>query len=311
MSNQYYPDSPKYFLYRLWLEMGFRKAASEESHDSFRMMRDGFTCFLQKKFLQPAFLQWLQEELTQSGAKYDSTSRHARIRKVSVRLNRNEHTFYVKRYFSPRVSYTLKDIFRSSKALHAWNASLLLDRFAFHTAPLIAAGEKRKLGLLKDAFLVTEAVEAPAILEFAGTTFSTARSPKKLTEKRGLVRALGVEVGRMHLLGIVHGDLLPGNILVDDSEKPPRFFFLDNDRTRRLFGHLSVKTVVRNLVQLGRFPLPGVTLTDRLRFFKAYVEQNPRFKGKERELLARVVSKTRERLRGQFFDFEFSRNRMK
>lgn len=100
----------------------------------------------------------------------------------------------------------------------------------------------------------------------------------------------------MHLLGIVHGDLLPGNILVDESQPKAKFVFLDNDRTRKLLRTLPVKLVVRNLVQLGRFPLPGITLTDRLRFFKAYIEENPRFSGREKQLLNMIVIRTRERV---------------
>jgi serine/threonine protein kinase len=212
-------------------------------------------------------------------------------------LNTNgiERTLYVKRYFSPRLSYALKDIFRPSKAMRAWKAAEMLSKFGFHTAPTRAAGEKRTLGVLKDAFLITDEVRAPSLTDFIAR-FSSGSPPEILRRKRELLRCFGAEVGRMHLLGILHGDLLPGNILVDETSKPARIVFLDNDRTRRFLRNLPLKLVVRNLVQLGRFPLPCITSTDRLRFFKAYIDQNPRFKGTEKLLLSRIIGKTRRRV---------------
>ena len=89
--------------------------------------------------------------------------------------------------------------------------------------------------------------------------------PVRLREKRALLRRLGAEVARLHRAGFVHGDLVPPNIQVVGEH----FVFLDNDRTRR--SRLLVRLVGRrNLVQLGRFVVPGVTLTDRARVLVAY-----------------------------------------
>jgi hypothetical protein len=48
------------------------------------------------------------------------------------------------------------------------------------------------------------------------------------------------------------------------------------------------------LVQLNRLPLPGITLQDRIRFFRAYCGR-PEWRGAERELLLWFERKTRER----------------
>lgn len=50
----------------------------------------------------------------------------------------------------------------------------------------------------------------------------------------------------------------------------PRFGFIDNDRTRRNVVVARERHRLRNLVQLGRFALPGITRTDRMRVFRAY-----------------------------------------
>ena len=105
--------------------------------------------------------------------------------------------------------------------------------------------------------------------------------------KRALLRALGVEVARLHRAGFVHGDLVPPNVrVVADG-----FVFLDNDRTRR--SRLLVRLVGRrNLVQLGRFVVPGVTLTDRARVLAAYATARPISRRARRRLARWLVRKT-------------------
>jgi hypothetical protein len=85
------------------------------------------------------------------------------------------------------------------------------------------------------------------------------------------VHTLAREIRRFHDRGFVHGDLIPPNIFVTAGEPgAPRFFFLDNDRTRRYPHWLPQRLWKRNLVQLNRFPLAGISLQDRVRFFHFY-----------------------------------------
>src|SRR2546430_2207459 len=94
---------------------------------------------------------------------------------------------------------------------------------------------------------------------------AVARPCARLGEKRALLARLGAEVARLHRAGFVHGDLVPPNMRLVGE----RFVFLDNDRTRR--SRLLVRLAgCRNLVQLGRFVVPGLTLTDRARVLAAY-----------------------------------------
>jgi Ser/Thr protein kinase RdoA (MazF antagonist) len=84
-------------------------------------------------------------------------------------------------------------------------------------------------------------------------------------ETRALLAGLGAEVARLHRAGFVHGDLVPANVRLVGE----RFVFLDNDRTRR--GAVLVRLAGRrNLVQLGRSGVPGLTLADRARVLAAY-----------------------------------------
>ena len=92
-----------------------------------------------------------------------------------------------------------------------------------------------------------------------------------LESKRALLRALGGEIARLHRAGFIHGDLTPHNIFVGGGVRP-RFIFIDHDRTRRAAALGRRRRQLRNLVQLGRFDLEGVTRTDRLRVFRAWAD---------------------------------------
>jgi hypothetical protein len=109
-------------------------------------------------------------------------------------------------------------------------------------------------------------------------------------ERRALLRALGAEVGRLHEAGIVPGDLVPTNVHVCRG----RFVFLDHDRTRRsrLLVRLGGR---RNLVQLGRFVVPGVTLADRARVLAGYARARRLSRRARRRLAWWLVGKTTAR----------------
>ena len=93
----------------------------------------------------------------------------------------------------------------------------------------------------------------------------------------------------------VHGDLVPTNIFVSRSaEKGIRLFFMDNDRTRRYPKWFPQVFWRRNLVQLNRIPLPGITLQDRVRFLSYYLGSKE-WGGPERRLLFWLERKTRQR----------------
>jgi Lipopolysaccharide kinase (Kdo/WaaP) family len=112
--------------------------------------------------------------------------------------------------------------------------------------------------------------------------------------KHALLRALGLEVARMHRAGFVHGDLTPYNIFVVQGE-PPRFIFLDHDRTRIAFPAGRRYRQLRNLVQLGRFDLPGLSNTDRLRVLRAYAGPGRAHWRALARRVARMLARRRQR----------------
>jgi hypothetical protein len=177
--------------------------------------------------------------VAESGA--GRSSRHARTVHVAT------SGVFVKAYPAP-------DGRRASRAFRMGRA-LAARGFGAPTAVLVA--RRGDAGLL-----VTRDVGGTML---ADAVARLARDRTDLRQKRALLARLGSEVGRLHAAGFVHGDLVPPNVQVRDRA----IVFLDHDRTRRsrFLVWLSSR---RNLVQLGRFVVPGVTLTDRARVLAAY-----------------------------------------
>ena len=184
-----------------------------------------------------------------------------------------------------------KDIFRNSKALRSLRQTTTLAQLNFNVPTPVAVGEQRQCRLLRKAFVLTMTVKGqslPAFLKQNGADLGSA-------EKRRGLQQLALEVRRLHQLGFVHGDLVPTNIFVSRvSGQGERFFFMDNDRTRHYAAWIPHGLWRRNLVQLNRIPLPGITLQDRVRFLSYYLGSKQWGK-KERRLLAWLERKTRER----------------
>ncbi|HKD67901.1 MAG TPA: lipopolysaccharide kinase InaA family protein [Candidatus Binataceae bacterium] len=169
---------------------------------------------------------------------------------------------YIKAFEPPHGLAAVKGMMRGGRARNFRRVTEELHREGFRTPPLLLSG-------VHDAsartMLTSARADGISLPELAASTHDHGFAARK----RALMRALGTEIARLHRAGVVHGDLTPYNIFVVQSE-PPRFIFLDHDRTRRAFPAWRHYRQLRNLVQLGRFDLPGLSNTDRLRFFDAY-----------------------------------------
>ncbi|HXH06379.1 MAG TPA: lipopolysaccharide kinase InaA family protein, partial [Vicinamibacterales bacterium] len=170
-------------------------------------------------------------------------SRHAHTERVDLA----GVVVYVKGYPPPG----------ARRAWRAFRMGRALARAGFRVPETMVVGRRGGQGVL-----VTADVGAPSLL---AAIAATRAEPCPLRAKRRLLARLGTEVGRLHAAGFVHGDLVPSNLLAAGDT----LAFLDNDRTRR--GRVLVWWGARrNLVQLGRFVIAGITLTDRLRVLRAY-----------------------------------------
>lgn len=170
------------------------------------------------------------------------SSRHAR----SLRLDTASGPVWVKAYPAPG----------ARRARRAFVMGRALAASGFGAPETLLVAWRQRAGLL-----VTRDAGGTDLLEAMGRL---GRDAGGRATKRAALAALGIAVGRLHQAGFVHGDLVPSNVRV---RADGTFVFLDNDRTRR--GLLGVGAR-RNLVQLGRFVVPGLGLSDRARVLWAY-----------------------------------------
>ena len=196
-----------------------------------------------------------------------SSSRFARVFSFEYRGQKYFHKTFLSRNWPD----TLKNIFCRSRAERALRGHLLLQENGFCAPRINIVGRKGSHN-----FMVSQAGRKISILpQFLQQVSGFYPSEERYSQKRAFFRQLGHTIGQLHHLGISHGDLRCGNIIIDTSEpSQSRYVFLDNERTVR-YRKLPQRKRLKNLVQLNMIPESFVARTDRLRFFKAYLRENP------------------------------------
>lgn len=191
----------------------------------------------------------------------------------------------------------IKHLFVGSRAYKAWKSGEYLISKGFHTPILVAFGEKKRAFILLRSFLITELVpETAGLYDYAKNTFKSPFTTDMIKIKRSILRSFGEFIGRLHARGIVHGDIRLNNILIQQSENENIFYLLDNERNKFFVRKIPGRLRLKNLVQLNMIIQPEITFTDRLRFFSAYLDENPELKPYAREWIASIFKRTRQRL---------------
>jgi tRNA A-37 threonylcarbamoyl transferase component Bud32 len=184
-------------------------------------------------------------------------------------MTRLDEGFFLKTFSPESWRASLKDGFRHSKARRAQQVSRALTAAGLYAPLAMAAGEKRNNRLLSRAFLVTLPVAGVSLIDFLRDCHAGKKSIP-FAKKHAALRQLARVIRRFHDLGFVHGDLLPTNIFVVQRDNHDLdFYFMDNDRTRRYPRRTPQLLWRRNLVQLNRMPLPGISLQDRMLHWRA------------------------------------------
>ena len=223
---------------------------------------------------------------------------HPQTMRLRYPAGENGEEFYLKIFHYSSPVEILKDFFRASKAFRALKQGNALSGRGFHVPLSLAVGEHRRLRFIDKSFLLTARVEVTLLPYYLKEHFSGQLDPVTLKWKREYLAQLAMEIRRLHQYGFIHGDLTPYNILVQTHGERIVFYLMDNDRTRRYppwtwLPHFLSK---RNLVQLNRFVLPGISLQDRVRFLCYYLGKGT-WKKRERRLVRWLEEKTQKKRR--------------
>jgi len=272
-----------------------------ELEDEFEKIQSAnYTLYVHKDFRDRDFEKALLGGEKALGKKFRlravRSSRFAKVYRFGAELNGVGRVVYFKEFLSRSVWDSFKHIFRASRARRALEGSLMLNSRGFGVPAVIAMGESKRGPFVGGDFLVTLEVEnSKQVYQFLGDNSGNLNS-EEVRSKHKLLRDFGKTVGKMHAAGIFHGDLRVGNVLASFEKDGWEFFFLDNERTK-WFCRLPNRLRLKNLVQVNMHRVRVLTNSDRLRFFKSYLEAEPALGDGWKEWARLVVKKTDCRLK--------------
>lgn len=146
--------------------------------------------------------------------------------------------------------YTL---FRKTKARRAYDHALRLLDAGFDTPFPVAYFEKRRWGLFRDGYFISEYAELPSAADF----FYGDRSDR--AEHEFLAESLSKFTLKLHLEGIIPLDFNMSNILMKKEGKDYRFVLIDINRMK--FGRVPrLREAMRSFFQLGTYPHDHLSL---------------------------------------------------
>jgi len=204
-----------------------------------------------------------------------ASSKFANVFKCSLNFAGNTHKIYLKFYLYRSVWDFVKHLARPTRGQRAYKAALMLAANGLKSPEIIAVGTNFLGPFCIKNFLITKSLEG------AGPSWQYIKGDKESARSRlddnyqraMLLRKLGETVGKMHAKGIFHGDLRSGNVFIKRADGDWKIFLLDNERTKK-YSSIRNRLRLKNLVQINMFK-DGLSRVDRMRFFKAYLNENP------------------------------------
>jgi hypothetical protein len=224
-----------------------------------------------------------------------TAARHPQTVAFSPELNGAAQKLFLKVFHRSSALAALKEPVRGSPAFNNWRQVQALTAAGFNAPITVAVGKEMTWRVARREFIVSEAVAGVPLSVHLDRTHAAGSASG--AHKRAQIEQLARLLRRFHDAGFVHGDLVATNLLVAQrSRTAVEFFFMDNDRTRRYPSWFNQTFWKRNLIQLNRMPLPGISLQDRVRFLQSYLNLK-RLGAAERRFARWLEARTRQRRR--------------
>jgi len=157
-----------------------------------------------------------------------ASSKYANVFVREHNLDGEKCRLYVKQYLERNFTDGLKHILRKDRASRGAMGNIILGENGFNVAENIAWGFKKNSLLKKNCFLITKEIANTKPLPDVVEDLS-----EDAQNRENLLKQLAGTVGRMHRVGIYHGDMRAGNVLIKENAGRFEFYFLDNERTKK------------------------------------------------------------------------------
>ena len=195
---------------------------------------------------------------------------------------------YVKQFLCYLSCRYAKYFVLTSRAQKAFRASLMLEGNGIMAPKPLALMEKKYGPFCIDSILIIRDVPDSMQLSEKLHSLSSDLFINTLKKKRMMIREFGKVVGEMHKKGIMHGDLRLRNVLVQEKAEKLLFWFIDNERTKRI-DRFSSRHARKNLVQI--YVRVQVSNTDRMRFLQAYAQQTGMSRQETKAMAHKVLNR--------------------
>jgi tRNA A-37 threonylcarbamoyl transferase component Bud32 len=213
-------------------------------------------------------------------------------RRTAISLfNYKETRLCVKEYRYQGTWQPLKELFRRSKGRRGWlMGNGLVVRGVGGIIPQ-ALLEKRRRGLLQEAFLIMESPPSYVELDcYMVKAFGAHRQDD--TRKDAFLRAAAGFMSALYLRNIIHRDLKTCNIMVQEREEAWNFGLVDMDDVQ-LDKKIRSSELLKGLIQLHTSTPLFMEMSDRIRFLSRYLQLIGR--DDVREIMRKVIKGSRGR----------------
>lgn len=150
--------------------------------------------------------------------------------------------------------------------------------------------EKRRRGLLQEAFLIMETPPGYSELDrYLVMAFAAQRDD---TRREAFLDAFADFMAHLYLQGIIHRDLKTCNIMVREGSDTWHFGLVDMDDVR-LDKKINLRRFLKGLIQLHTSTPLFMEMSDRIKFLRRYLQLIGR--DDIREIMREVIKGSRDR----------------
>lgn len=232
-------------------------------------------------------------------------SRSGMVCRGKIRVGEHEIDVVCKQHFRRKPLARIWDCWRDSRALRAWKISYALLHRMLPVAQPLAVLEQRIGPYLKANLLITEEIRPCMNLRMLLTTLLPTLTPTmRRAVKLHLTTQLTTVLKRMQQRGFIHRDMKASNILVRNATPEGlcgqvselRLVLIDLDGLkpkRRPTEQDAIRAMAR--LSFSADLSPYVTLTDRVRFLRAYLTRYGESAANWRRLWADIVTERETR----------------